>query len=81
MWRIGHLYADDVAIISRNKEDLDQTGTGLEKVVQRRGFKINEMKTKSMEIRRAVHNIADLKAGNHAIEHVESFSYFGSQIN
>jgi hypothetical protein len=74
-------YADDVAIVSRNKNALKDTVINLESEARRRGLLINENKTKYMEVTRTVVNGEHLHCEKHEFEHVKEFSYLGLQIN
>jgi sorting nexin-29 len=49
-------YADDVAIVSRNKNALKDTVINTESEARRRGLLISENKTKHMEVTRTVVN-------------------------
>jgi sorting nexin-29 len=74
-------YADDVAILSRNKNALKDTVINTESEARRRGLLINENKTKHMEVTRTVVNGEHLRCGKRESEHVKEFSYLGSQVN
>jgi hypothetical protein len=73
-------YADDVAIVSRNKNALKDTLINIESKV-RRGLLVNENKTKYVEVTRTVINDEYLHCGKHEFEHVKELSYLGSQMN
>jgi sorting nexin-29 len=74
-------YADDVAIVSRNKNALTDTLCNIESEARERVLVINENKTKYMEVARTVVNGNHLQCGKHKFEHVKELSYLGSQIN
>jgi sorting nexin-29 len=74
-------YADDVAIMSRNKNALKDTLLNIEKEARRRGLLVSESKTKYMQVARAVHNDEHLCCGHHKFENVKEISYLGSQKN
>jgi sorting nexin-29 len=74
-------YADDVAIVSRNKNALKDTLLNIESEARERGLLINENKTKYMEVTRTVVNSDNLRCGKHEFEHVKELSYLGSQLN
>jgi hypothetical protein len=75
------VYADDVAIMSRNKNTLKDTLVNIEKEARRRGLLVNENKTKYMQVVRAVPNDEHPCCGNHKFGHIKEFSYLGLQIN
>jgi len=74
-------YADDVAILSRNKNVLKDALGNIESAPRERGLIINENKTKYMEVTRTVVNGNHLQCGKYEIEHVKELSYLGSQLN
>jgi hypothetical protein len=53
------VYADDIAIISRNKAALEEIVLKLIEETQLRGLRINEAKTKYMEVTRTARNITN----------------------
>jgi hypothetical protein len=73
--------ADDVVIVSRNKNALKYTVIIIESEARRRGLLINENKTNYMEVTRTVVNGEHLRCGKHEFEHLKEFSYLGSQVN
>jgi sorting nexin-29 len=73
-------YADDVAIVSRNKNALKYTLVNIESEARETGLLINENKTKYMEVTRTVVN-GDTCDGENEFEHVKGLSYLGSQLN
>jgi hypothetical protein len=74
-------YADDVAIVSRNKSALKGTLVNIESEARKRGLRINENKTKYMEVTRAASNSDHLRCGKYEFERVKEFTYLGSQLN
>jgi len=73
--------ADDVAIVGRNKIALKDTLVNIESKARKRGLRINENKTKYMEVMRAASNSDHLCCGKYEYEHVKKFSYLESQLN
>jgi sorting nexin-29 len=71
-------YADDVVLVSRNKNALKDTLVNIESEARERGLLINENKTKHMEVTRTVVNGDHLRCGKRAFEHVKELSYLGS---
>ena len=87
---IGHIgtkstqtltYADYVVRVSRNKNALKDTLVNIESEARKRGLRINENKTKYMEVTRAASNSDHLPCGKYEFEHVKEFNYLGSQLN
>ena len=74
-------YADDVAILSRNKNALKDALGNTESAARERGLIINENKTKYMEVTRTVVNGNHLQCRENEFEHVKELSYLGSQLN
>jgi hypothetical protein len=64
-------YADDVAIVSRNKNALKDSLINIESEARKRGLRINENKTKYMEVNRAASNSDHLRCGKYEFEHVK----------
>jgi len=75
------VYAYDVEIISRSKNELKDTLFNTEKEARRRSLLDNDNKTKYMQVARAVLNDEHLCCGNYKFEHVQEFSYLCSQMN
>jgi len=68
-------YADDVAIVGRNNSALKNTLVNIESETRKRGLRINENKTKYMEVTRAASNTGDhLRCGKYEFEHVKKFT-------
>ena len=74
-------YADDVAVVNRNKNVLKDTLVNIESEARKRGLRINENKTKYMEVTRAASNTGHLLCGKYEFEHVKEFAYLGSEMN
>jgi len=74
-------YADDVAMVSRNKNALKDTLDNTESEARQRGLLINENKTKYMEVTRTVANGEHLQCGKYKFEHVKELSSLGTQLN
>jgi hypothetical protein len=72
-----------VIILSRNKNALKDTPVDTESEARKRGLRINENKTKYMEVTRAASNSDHLCCGKYEFEHVKEFTYLhgGSQLN
>jgi hypothetical protein len=71
----------DVAIVSRNKNALKDTPVNIESEARKRGLRINENKTKYIEVTRAASNSDRLHCEKYEFEHVKEFTYLGSQLN
>jgi sorting nexin-29 len=74
-------YADNVAIVSRNKNALKDTLVSIESEARQRGLLINENRNKYMEVMRTVVNGEHLQCGKYKFEHVKELSYLGLQLN
>jgi hypothetical protein len=74
-------YANNVAIVSRNKNAIKYTLVNIESEARERGLLINENKTKYMEVTRTVANGDHLQCGKYEFEHVKELSYLGLQLN
>jgi len=74
-------YADDVAILSRNKNALKDVLDNIESEARERGRTVNENKTKYMEATRTVVNGNHLQCGKYEFKHVKELPYLGSQLN
>jgi hypothetical protein len=70
-----------VAIVGRNKNALKDTLVNIESEARKRGLRINENKTKYVEVTRASSNSDPLRCGKYVFEHVNEFNYLGSQLN
>ncbi|CAG9839575.1 unnamed protein product [Diabrotica balteata] len=74
-------YADDVAIISRNKPRLMKVFKQTDPEARKRGLKINEAKTKYMTVKRITDNENNITIDNYTIKRVDAFTYLGTEIN
>jgi len=74
-------YADDVAILSRNKNALKYALGNIESAARERGLIINENKTKYMGVTRTVVNGNHLQCREYEFEHVKELSCLGSQLD
>ena len=74
-------YADDVAVVNRNKNALKDTLFNTESEARKRGLRVKENKTKYMEVTRAASNSDHLLCGKFEFEHMKEFNYLGSQLN
>ena len=74
-------YADEVAILSRNKNALKDTLGNIESEARGRGLLKNENKTKYMEVTGTVVNGNHLQCGKYEFERAKEPSYLGSQLN
>jgi len=74
-------YADEVAILSRNKNALKDVLDNTESEARERSIIVNENKTKYMEVTRTVVNGNHLQCGKYEFEHVKELSYLDSQLN
>jgi hypothetical protein len=73
-------YADDVDLIARNVNQLQQNLETFKGAAQNVGLVINQQKTKYLTATRN-QTARNSNLGNQAIEHVDSFVYLGSEIN
>ena len=74
-------YADDVAIVGRNKNALKDTLVKIECKARKRCLWINENRTKYMEVMRTASNSDHLCCGKYEFEQVKEFNYQGSQLS
>jgi sorting nexin-29 len=74
-------YANNVALVCRNKNALKDTLVNIENEAKKGGLLINENKTKYMEVMRIVVNGDQLRCGKHEFEDMKELSYLGSQLN
>jgi len=75
------VYANDVAILSRNKNALKDGLGNIESAARERDLIMNENKTKYMEVTRTVVNGNHLQCRIYEFEHVKELFYLGSQLN
>lgn len=73
-------YADDIAILTRNTEDLCNIFLQLETAAKNMGLNMNEHKTKVMIADRRTNHPAQLQIANHIFDVVTNFNYLGSHI-
>jgi hypothetical protein len=75
-------YADDIALITRDKKSL---GAALQKLVtetEKRGLQLKQDKTKYMIItRRKTDHIKETNLGSYTFKKVENFKYLGVNVN
>jgi hypothetical protein len=67
--------------LGRNKNALKGILVNTENEARKRGLRINENKTKYMEVTRAASNSDHLRCGKYEFEYVKDFNYLGSQLN
>ena len=76
------MYADDLVLISRSKEGLQQQIDGIQEYCQKWKLTINIKKTKSMVFNRGNNIIkTTFNIGGSPIENVKSFTYLGFNIS
>jgi len=68
-------HADDVAMLSRNKNALKDALCNTESEARERGLIVNENKTKYMKVTRRVVNGNHLQCGKYEFEPVTELSY------
>jgi hypothetical protein len=74
-------YADDILIVARRREELDEVFRRLEKLTKRNGLAINAEKTKYMyrtDSNRHAHNLI---VDNYNFEVVGEYKYLGMILN
>ena len=64
-----------MAVVGRNKNALKDTLFNTESKARKRGLRVNENKTKYMEVMRAASNNDHLHCGKYEFEHVKEFNY------
>ena len=74
-------YADDIALIARNKTALQEMLNIIETVGKSAGLEINESKTKYMRTEMDNSKIQKIQIGNYEFESVNDFTYLGVKIN
>jgi hypothetical protein len=76
------LYADDLVLLSRSREQLQKALEATKRICLKLGLEINERKTKAMKIRRGGRMAATdlLELNGNRVEFVNSFSYLGYWI-
>ena len=82
-WRNKRLcdldFADDIALLSENKDTLQEMTNALDQNAQRVGLHISSNKTKSMSI--STRTNASLTLGGGQLEDVAQFTYLGSRLD
>lgn len=74
-------YADDVAIISRSKKELETVILKLIEEAKKRGLEVNVEKTKYMFHSRKDRIMTNFICGSHTFKEVETFKYLGITVN
>lgn len=75
-------YADDIAILTRDLEEMRTIFSNIEQVALKAGLQINEKKTKIMVVdRRTPYTNESVEIQSHIFEVVQDFVYLGSLIN
>lgn len=74
-------YADDIALIAKNKRSLEKGLLMLEREAGKRGLEINEEKTKYMASTRKSKDNDYIKIGPYTFKQVETFRYLGVTIS
>ena len=77
-------YADDIALLGKNKNAIQQALTELEDASKLAGLEINDHKTKYMVLMRddtKEEDKEDFKTKNRTFERVDTFKYLGSSLN
>lgn len=72
-------FADDICLLSSNRNNLQNKTTRPNETAQRIGLTINEKKTKLMNI--SSNTIQPVHLGHNIIEEVEDFTYLGSMLS
>jgi hypothetical protein len=69
-------YADDIAIMGRRRQDVQETFTARIEQISKLGLEINEQKTKFMTVsRRPFQQNQQIEIGTYHFEIVEEFTY------
>lgn len=74
-------YADDIDIVTRNTEHLENTYLGISNAAATMGLKVNVEKTKYMKSSTQTNRCRSIKIGTSVFEGVEEFTYLGSSVN
>ena len=74
-------YADDIALLGRNRNDIVKAFKELENASAEAGLVINEPKTKYMIMSRNTHADDNITINKHTFERVAAFKYLGATIN
>jgi hypothetical protein len=62
-------------MVGRNKNAVKDTLVNIEREARKRGLRMNDNKTKYMEVRTAASNSDHLHCGKHEFEYVKEFTY------
>ncbi|XP_068227850.1 uncharacterized protein [Palaemon carinicauda] len=76
--RLG--YADDVDLCGEHLPSIEETYVQFKNSAERTGMKINNAKTKIMEVSRTPNLVGDMDFGGSQLEAVSTFEYLGSTI-
>lgn len=74
-------YADDIDIIARSKQHLEDSYTRIANAAGTMGLKVNISKTKFMKSSRTPHQSNNIRIGDVDFESVQDFTYLGSSVN
>lgn len=76
-------YADDIAVIARDKNSLEDLVNKIDREAQRRGLEINQSKTKYMKISKKKKEgvMTHVQIGKYKLEEVQTFKYLGTIIS
>src|SRR5678815_6152799 len=73
-------YADDIALVARDRETLQRVLIRWEEVLRRRGLKMNMRKTEVLKIAREGENL-NIEIGGERIKDARNFKYLGVTVN
>src|SRR5678815_2270499 len=73
-------YADDIALVARDRETLQRVLIRWEEVLRRRGLKMNMRKIEVMKIAREGENL-NIEIGGERIKDARNFRYLGVTVN
>jgi len=84
--KIGKAYADDIALIGKNENEIRKLFVEMENIARNSGLQINQEKTKKYVIVERKNSlkknrIGHLKIKNYKFERVESFKYLSIILN
>lgn len=76
-------FADDIAILGNNLEEIEECMTRIEEKARKVGLKVNQEKTKYMIVRKDISTpiTPHIRINNKEYETVENFKYLGVLIN
>ena len=72
-------FADDIALLSHNRQQMQEKTDTLDRTAKSLGLKINKKKTKVLRIKTT--NNRPVTVGEEELEDVDTFTYLGSTIN